>query len=268
MPEVIRRMRVKLVVVGECYGDEDEYRKKIKQLNIGGAVDFRAEYVSPEDVNMYFSATDLVVLPYESATQSGIVQIAYQFDKPVIATGVGGLAEVVVDGKTGFIVKPGDPKALANAIVKYFQDRLEGHFVRGIHEEKRKYSWDHLTKAIIELGRAPFDAGRKGGAPQKDERGVRGRSGEGRGNDRRGWQRGSGAPRGQGHPRSQTQPREQGHPRQQPQPPTLGPSTPQNPAAPKGPPKREGGGGGRRRRGWRGGRGGGRRKEGGGESAL
>ena len=260
MPEILRRTRVKLLVVGECYGDEGEYRKKIKQLNLGSAVDFRAEYVSPEDVNLYFSAADLVVLPYESATQSGIVQIAYQFDKPVIATNVGGLAEVVVNGKTGFIVDRNNPKALAAAVVKYYQDKLEGHFVRGIHEEKRKYSWDHITKAIVELGRMPFDGQRKSGLPQRDERGGRGRFDK----DRRGWQRG-GPQRGQGHPRSQTQPREQSHPRPEGLPPNPGPPRPQDQGGSPSQPRREGGGS-RRRRGWRGGRGGrGARPAGGGQ---
>ncbi|MCU0454556.1 MAG: glycosyltransferase family 4 protein [Bacteroidetes bacterium] len=260
MPEIAKRTRAKLLVVGECYGDEQEYRKQIKDLKLESSVDFRAEYVSPEDVNLYFSAADLIVLPYSSATQSGIVQIAYQFDKPVVATNVGGLAEVVVDGKTGYIVKPNDPKELADAVNRYFEQRKEGDFVRNIHDEKRKYSWDHLTKAIVELGRQP--EGGKGGSEKgegksgKEEGRRGGRFKGGRGNEGGRWkQRLPHEHEHGGLPRSQTRPHEPKHTPQGPQPPQA--QGPRPGAVPPGPgqPRPEGGAKRGRRRGWRGGRG-------------
>jgi glycosyltransferase involved in cell wall biosynthesis len=142
-----------LLVVGEFYEDESAYRAQAEALGISRAVRFIARYVSQREVSTYFSAADIVVLPYLSATQSGIMQIAYNFDKPVIATRVGGLAEVVADGKTGFIVPPNDPAALADALRQFYVGNREDEFVQNVREEKKKYSWEAMVNAIETLCR-------------------------------------------------------------------------------------------------------------------
>lgn len=144
---------VRVLVVGEFYDDEQKYRQLIRELQLESAVTVNADYVPNDMVGQYFSASDAVVLPYTSATQSGIAQIAYNFDKPVIATDVGGLGEVVVDGKTGFLVRPEDPAALAAAIVQYYHEQREREFVQHVQVEKKKYSWKSLAVAIEELAR-------------------------------------------------------------------------------------------------------------------
>ncbi len=111
-----------LLVVGEFYDDETRYRNRVRELGLEPYIRFVSEYVPNDQVTTYFSAADVVVLPYLSATQSGIVQIAYNFDKPVIATDTGGLAEVVVDKKTGLIVPPNSPEALAGAIKQFYTE--------------------------------------------------------------------------------------------------------------------------------------------------
>ena len=98
----------------------------------------------------YFSAVDLVVQPYKSATQSGISQIAYHFNKPMRVTNVGGLPEIVPDGKVGFVVEK-DGKAIANAIDRYYDENLEQKFSLGAEEEKNKYSWKRMLNTIEEL---------------------------------------------------------------------------------------------------------------------
>ncbi len=140
-----------LLVVGEFYDDENKYRNRVKDLQIENYVRFVSDYVPNDKVNNYFSAADVVVLPYLSATQSGITQIAYNFDKPVIATNVGGLGEVVIDGKTGFIVPPNDPKTLAGAITKFYSENKEKDFSENVNVEKKKYSWDNFIKTIEDL---------------------------------------------------------------------------------------------------------------------
>ena len=142
---------VHLLAVGEFYDDEAKYRNRVAELGLAERITFVSSYVPNEDVGRYFSAADAVVLPYLSATQSGIIQIAYNFDKPVIATNVGGLAEVVIDGKTGFIVPPNDPKALAAAIGRYYNERREKEFSSNVYTEKKKYSWSNFTESIEEL---------------------------------------------------------------------------------------------------------------------
>lgn len=142
-----------LLAVGEFYDDEAKYRQKVKDLDLGSCIQFVSDYVPNEQVANYFSAADVVVLPYLSATQSGIVQIAYNFQKSVIATNVGGLAEVILDGKTGFIVPPGDPVAIANAIQRFYNEKRENEFSKNVEIEKKKYTWDRLVTAIEEMAK-------------------------------------------------------------------------------------------------------------------
>jgi glycosyltransferase involved in cell wall biosynthesis len=142
---------VLLLAVGEFYDDEAKYRSKVKELHLESRVRFVSEYVPNSEVAVYFSAADVVVLPYLSATQSGIVQIAYNFNKPVIATDVGGLAEVVIDGKTGFVVPPDNARALADAVTRFYEKQREPEFSANVNIEKQKYSWDNLVGVIEEL---------------------------------------------------------------------------------------------------------------------
>lgn len=149
----------RLVVLGEFYEGREETRALITRLGLDEAVEAPGDYVPDEKVGLYFSAADVVVLPYRSATQSGIVQIAYQLERPVICTDVGGLAEVVLDGRTGLVVPPEDPEALAAAVVRYYREDLEPGFVEQVREEKRRYSWDPLVAAIEELAREGREEG-------------------------------------------------------------------------------------------------------------
>ena len=151
MPAILESVNVKLLVVGEFYDDEQKYRQQIAEKNLGERVFVHSDYVPNEEVSRYFSAADVVVLPYVSATQSGIVQIAYQFDKPVIATDVGGLAEVVLNERTGFIVKPEAPDEVANAVIRFYEEGREPEFVHNVSVEKKKYSWENLVQAIERL---------------------------------------------------------------------------------------------------------------------
>ncbi len=150
MKYVLSKFPVKLLVIGEFYEDSSRYFKIIEEDGISDFVIFKSEYVPNEEVKIYFSASDIVVLPYISATQSGIVQLAYNFNNPVIVTNVGGLPEVVADGKTGFVVEK-SPEKLSQAIVKFFDEKLSEFFARNIDKEKRKYTWDNLVIAIEDI---------------------------------------------------------------------------------------------------------------------
>jgi len=142
---------VLLLVVGEFYEDESLYRQKVKDLGLEACIRFVSEYVPQEDVATYFSSADVVVLPYLSATQSGIAQVAYNFSKPVIATNVGGLSEVVLDNVTGYLVPSNDPRALAQGIRRFYEEQREVEFARNVQKEKRKYSWEAMASAIENL---------------------------------------------------------------------------------------------------------------------
>jgi len=153
MAIVRKTLDVHLAVVGEFYDDEAPYREQIRRLGLESAVTVRSDYVPNDDVKYYFSAADALVLPYASATQSGIAQIAYHFDLPVIATDVGGLAEVVRDGETGILVAPLDAGALAAGITRYFTAADKERLRRTVNEEKKRYSWDTLVGALEDLAR-------------------------------------------------------------------------------------------------------------------
>jgi glycosyltransferase involved in cell wall biosynthesis len=140
-----------LLVIGEFYDDEKKYHQQVRDLKLESCVRFVADYVPNDEVALYFSAADVVALPYLSATQSGIAQIAYHFDKPLIATDVGGLAEVVRHEKTGFVVPPRDPVALAAALRRFYVENRESEFSANVEIEKRNYSWGRLVESIEEL---------------------------------------------------------------------------------------------------------------------
>jgi glycosyltransferase involved in cell wall biosynthesis len=149
MPEVLARVDAELLIVGEFYDDRARYERIIEELNISARVKIVAEHVPDERVGDYFTAADVVVLPYVSATQSGITQIAFAFGLPVISTNVGGLPEVVRDGETGYIVPPEDETALAGAIVRYFEEGRGAVFRRNVEmEAKRDMAGELLRRAI------------------------------------------------------------------------------------------------------------------------
>jgi glycosyltransferase involved in cell wall biosynthesis len=151
MPRILERHDVTALVVGEFYNNEQQYRDQVAKLGLEQRVLFHADYVPNEQVAAFFSAADVVTLPYHSATQSGIIQIAYNFHRPVICTDVGGLGEVVIDGTTGFVTPPKQPAAFADAVCRFYDEGLRERFRANVMEEKKKYSWDYMTAGIMEL---------------------------------------------------------------------------------------------------------------------
>ncbi|GHV46324.1 glycosyl transferase family 1 [Synergistales bacterium] len=154
MPRIISCVvSCKLMIVGDFYSDEAarEYMDLIDKSGCGENILLVDGYIPDSEVEKYFAACDIVVLPYNSATQSGIAQIAYGFEKPVIATDVGGLSEVVIDGVTGYLVPPKNPQELASAVVKFFDENNNRDFVDNIKKEAYKYSWDKMVSVIEEL---------------------------------------------------------------------------------------------------------------------
>lgn len=142
---------VQLIVAGECYEKMARYQEIIQRHRLAEHIQLHTDYIPNEDVNVYFEAADLVVQPYLSATQSGVAQIAFHFERPLVVTDVGGLAETVPDGVAGLVVPPDDPDAIADAIVRFFEENLSEKLTRGVRAEKRKYSWERLAEAVESL---------------------------------------------------------------------------------------------------------------------
>jgi glycosyltransferase involved in cell wall biosynthesis len=103
--------------------------------------------VPDSEVKYCFGAADIIVQPYKSATQSGVTQIAYHFEKPMLVTDVGGLAEIVPHGSVGYVVKP-DMDEIADALTDFFKNNRQEEFTEGILKEKKKYSWSNMTRSV------------------------------------------------------------------------------------------------------------------------
>ncbi|MCX6640093.1 MAG: glycosyltransferase [bacterium] len=143
--------QIHLLVAGEFYEPEEDYTKIIRELELSDTVTIINKYISNEDVGLYFRAADVLVLPYRSATQSGVIQVAFNFGLPVISTRVGGIPEVIKDGVTGFLVDPESPEYLAKTIVQYFREEVEEKIRSNIVSGKDQYSWDEFMKVLENL---------------------------------------------------------------------------------------------------------------------
>lgn len=148
--ERLRKFPVKLLVAGEYYSSPEPYLELIKKNHLEQLVELRTEFIADEEVNLYFSAADMVVQPYKSATQSGVTQIGYHFNKPMLVTNVGGLSEIIPDGKIGYVTEP-DSLKIADALVDFYTRERMSEFEANIVEEKKKFSWSNMVNTFLSL---------------------------------------------------------------------------------------------------------------------
>lgn len=148
MAGVVKEIDCRLLIVGEFYDDKEKYLRMIRDRGLEPYVSVVDAYVKNEDVALYFCSCDVVVLPYVSATQSGIIQIAFGFTKPVITTDVGGLPEVVTEGVTGFIVKSRSSEDLKRAIVRFFRKADKSGMEAEIRKRATAFEWDVAVENI------------------------------------------------------------------------------------------------------------------------
>ncbi len=148
--ERLRKFPLKLVVAGEFYENPEPYLSQIAKLKLGNFVELRTVFIPDSEVRNYFSVADIVAQPYRTATQSGVSQIAYHFEKPMLVTNVGGLAEIVPHGKVGYVVDV-EPAQIADALVDFYENKRADEFIENIKTEKLKYAWSQMTEAINNL---------------------------------------------------------------------------------------------------------------------
>lgn len=143
-----------LVIGGEVYGSFDKYAQQIERLGMKDKISLHVRYISDDEVPLFFSSADVCVLPYRSATQSGITSIAYHFGLPMIATDTGGLKETILHDKTGLIVNDPDSNLIAQSIKRYFEQNKKSEFQNEIRLLKSKLSWSSLASAIIDFSKS------------------------------------------------------------------------------------------------------------------
>ena len=145
----IRESGIKLLVAGEFYEKREGYDELIEKLDIDSQLILRTDFIADSEVRYYLSAADFVIQPYRNATQSGVTPLAYHFEKPMLVTNVGGLADMVPAGKVGVVTEP-NAAAIATGILRLYE-LGEEYFLPHLREEKKKYSWDILSDEILEL---------------------------------------------------------------------------------------------------------------------
>jgi len=138
---------LQLIIAGEFYEDEDKYYTQIAANGLSERVILRNEFIPDGDLRKYFGAADLIVQPYKTATQSGVTQVAFHFEKPMLVTNVGGLGEIVHDHKMGYACEP-TAEAIAADLRDYFENKRQADYTAYLQKEKTKYAWSNMTRAF------------------------------------------------------------------------------------------------------------------------
>ncbi len=146
--EKVKNPSLRLLVAGEFYNDKEQYRATLDRL--GERVVLHEGFVRDEDVRYYFSVADALVLPYRTATQSGVTQIAYNFSVPMVVTRVGGLPEIVPDGRVGLVCEP-TAESIAESIEQLYQGDLLGRFAENFPAERKRFSWEEMCAKLLEV---------------------------------------------------------------------------------------------------------------------
>ena len=148
MPRVLEQVNVHLLVAGEFWDDKQKYLDLMDILLVKNHVTIHDEYIPNERIPFYFRASDMVILPYTSVTGSGLVQLAFGFNKPVVVSDIGALSQIVMDKKTGFLVSPENPQAIAESIIDFYQNYDEQEMAENIKNENYRFSWEFLIGKI------------------------------------------------------------------------------------------------------------------------
>ena len=141
---------LKLIVAGEFYTSPEPYKKQIKNLELEDDIILHPSFIPDNEVAKWFCASDIVAQPYKTATQSGVTQIGYHFDKPMLVSNVGGLSEIIPHGRGGYVVRPVAAE-VTEALYDFFTNNRHDEFTAGIRSEKRKYSWKTMVKNVYLL---------------------------------------------------------------------------------------------------------------------
>ena len=148
--ERIRAAGIKAIIAGEFYTDEQPYQELIDKLGVREQLVLHTDFIPDSEVNKFFGAADMVVQPYKTATQSGISQMAYYFESPMLVTNVGGLPEIVPHGKAGYVTAP-NSKEIADAILDFYENNREQGFRDFVKLEKKRFAWQNMVNGVKEL---------------------------------------------------------------------------------------------------------------------
>ena len=146
--EEVDDANIRLLVAGEFYNDKEQYRATLERL--GNRVVLHDRFIPDAEVAAYFSVADALVLPYRTATQSGVTQIAYNFSVPMVVTRVGGLPEIVPDGEVGFVCEP-NVESIREAIQRLYEGDALAHFAECFPAQRKRFSWATMCDKLVEV---------------------------------------------------------------------------------------------------------------------
>lgn len=151
-------LKTKVIVAGEFYSNPEPYHKLIDQLGVKNKIILKTDFIADDEVNKYFCCADIVAQPYKHATQSGVTQIGYHFNKPMLVTNVGGLPEIIPHNVIGYVVEP-EEKAISDALIDFFTSDKKSTFETNILTEKKKFLWSAMTASILKIANNKPDNG-------------------------------------------------------------------------------------------------------------
>lgn len=152
----IKRLNIKLLIAGEFYEDKTPYLNLIKKHQLQDLIILHDRFIANDEVKFYFCASNLVAQTYRNATNSGVTMVGYFYEKPMLVSNVGGLAEIVPDGKCGYVVEP-LVQIITDKIVDYFAEKREATFTKNIAIEKKKFEWEAFVTALLKLHKSTLD---------------------------------------------------------------------------------------------------------------
>lgn len=148
--QYFKQQNIKLIIAGEFYCVEKPYLELIEKFGLKEQVILKTDFIPDNEVVNYFCAADMVVQPYKHATQSGVTQIAYHFEKPMLVTNVGGLPELVPHEKAGYVVEP-SANEIRKALIDFYQNKKSEVLIAGVKEEKKRFAWNIMAEKVITI---------------------------------------------------------------------------------------------------------------------
>jgi D-inositol-3-phosphate glycosyltransferase len=146
----LKEQNIKVLIAGEFYEDMAPYVAQIEALGLSKQVILHNKFIPTEAVKYYFCASDIVAQPYLNATQSGVTQIAYNFERPMLVTDVGGLSEIVFDKRTGYVTQVNETD-IADALADFYNYNREIPMMQQVAIEKHRFTWFAMVDAILSL---------------------------------------------------------------------------------------------------------------------
>jgi len=138
-----------ILICGESYQDENKYNKLIKENSKNNEIRWINQYIPDSEVSTYFSASDVVVLPYKNASQSGIIPLSYSYKRPVIASDIKGIQEMIIDQETGFLFEKNNSEALSESIIDFFSNKK--NYNENIIDFRKQFSWNYFIEGVLDL---------------------------------------------------------------------------------------------------------------------